>query len=53
MVKKTHELIYGIHAVESAIRHQPENVLQVFVQQFGRAGIARRILNIKNFIVHR
>ena len=33
MAKKSHELIYGIHAVESAIRHQPENVLQVFVQQ--------------------
>ena len=33
MAKKPHELIYGIHAVESAIRHQPENVLQVFVQQ--------------------
>ena len=33
MAKKNHELIYGIHAVESAIRHQPENVLQVFVQQ--------------------
>ena len=33
MAKKTHELIYGIHAVESAIRNQPENVLQVFLQQ--------------------
>ena len=33
MAKKQHELIYGIHAVEAAIRHQPENVLQVFVQQ--------------------
>jgi 23S rRNA (guanosine2251-2'-O)-methyltransferase len=33
MPKKSHELIYGIHAVESAIRNQPENVLQVFVQQ--------------------
>ncbi len=33
MAKKPHELIYGIHAVESAIRNQPENVLQVFVQQ--------------------
>lgn len=33
MAKKSHELIYGIHAVESAIRNQPENVLQVFVQQ--------------------
>ena len=33
MAKKSHELIYGIHAVESAIRNQPENVLKVFVQQ--------------------
>ena len=33
MTKKPHELIYGIHAVEAAIRNQPENVLQVFVQQ--------------------
>jgi 23S rRNA (guanosine2251-2'-O)-methyltransferase len=33
MAKKPHELIYGIHAVESALRNQPENVLQVFVQQ--------------------
>jgi len=33
MSKKSQELIYGIHAVEAAIRKQPENVLQVFVQQ--------------------
>jgi 23S rRNA (guanosine2251-2'-O)-methyltransferase len=33
MAKKSHELIYGIHAVEAAIRKHPENVLQVFVQQ--------------------
>ncbi len=33
MAKKTHELIYGIHAVEAALRNQPENVLQVFLQQ--------------------
>ena len=33
MVKKPHELIYGIHAVEAALRKQPENVLQVFLQQ--------------------
>jgi 23S rRNA (guanosine2251-2'-O)-methyltransferase len=33
MAKKPHELIYGIHAVEAAIRKQPENILQVFVQQ--------------------
>ena len=33
MAKKSHELIYGIHAVEAALRKQPENVLQVFVQK--------------------
>lgn len=33
MAKKPNELIYGIHAVEAALRNQPENVLQVFVQQ--------------------
>ena len=33
MASKSTELIYGIHAVEAAIRKQAENVLQVFVQQ--------------------
>jgi 23S rRNA (guanosine2251-2'-O)-methyltransferase len=33
MASKSNDLIYGIHAVEAAIRRQPENVLQVFVQQ--------------------
>jgi 23S rRNA (guanosine2251-2'-O)-methyltransferase len=33
MAKKSHEIIYGIHAVEAAIRKQPENILQLFVQQ--------------------
>ena len=33
MAKKSHEFIYGIHAVEAALRKQPESVLQVFVQQ--------------------
>lgn len=33
MAKQAHDLIYGIHAVEAVIRNQPENVLQVFVQQ--------------------
>ena len=33
MAKQSHDLIYGIHAVEAVIRNQPENVLQVFVQQ--------------------
>ena len=30
---KSAELIYGLHAVESAIRHHPENMLQLWVQQ--------------------
>ena len=33
MIKQSREIIYGIHAVEAAIRNHPENVLQVFVQQ--------------------
>lgn len=33
MAKKSNEIIYGIHAVESALRTKPENVLQVFIQQ--------------------
>jgi 23S rRNA (guanosine2251-2'-O)-methyltransferase len=33
MSKKSQDIIYGIHAVEAALRKQPENVLQVFVQQ--------------------
>jgi len=33
MNKQSRDIIYGIHAVEAAIRKQPENVLQVFVQQ--------------------
>lgn len=33
MSKKSQEVIYGIHAVEAAIRNQPENILQIFVQQ--------------------
>ncbi len=30
---KSFDVIYGIHAVEAALRKQPENVLQVYVQQ--------------------
>ena len=33
MKKANNELIYGIHAVESVLRHGCENVLQVWVQQ--------------------
>ena len=46
MAKKSNEIIYGIHAVEAAIRKQPENVLQVFVQQGRNDNRIKQILNI-------
>lgn len=46
MAKKPNELIYGIHAVEAAIRNQPENVLQVFVQQGRNDNRVKTILNL-------
>ena len=46
MVKKSQEIIYGIHAVESALRNQPENVLQVFVQQGRNDNRIKTILSI-------
>lgn len=46
MSKKSHELIYGIHAVESALRNQSENVLQVFVQQGRNDNRIKKILDI-------
>jgi len=33
MSKESTDIIYGIHAVEAALRKQPQNILQVFVQQ--------------------
>ena len=33
MSKHSTDIIYGIHAVEAALRKQPQNILQVFVQQ--------------------
>ncbi len=46
MAKKSNEIIYGIHAVEAAIRKQPENVLQVFVQQGRNDNRVKTILNL-------
>jgi len=46
MAKKSQEIIYGIHAVESALRNQPENVLQVFVQQGRNDNRIKTILSI-------
>ncbi len=46
MAKKPHEIIYGIHAVEAALRIQSENVLQVFVQQGRNDNRIKKILDI-------
>ncbi len=46
MAKKSQEIIYGIHAVEAAIRNQPENILQVFVQQGRNDNRIKKILDI-------
>ena len=46
MSKKSQEIIYGIHAVEAAIRNQPENVLQVFIQQGRNDSRIKTILSI-------
>lgn len=46
MSKKSQELIYGIHAVEAALRNQSENVLQVFVQQGRNDNRIKKILDI-------
>ena len=46
MAKSTQEIIYGIHAVEAALRNQPENVLQVFVQQGRNDNRIKTILSI-------
>ncbi|MBN4063755.1 23S rRNA (guanosine(2251)-2'-O)-methyltransferase RlmB [Cardiobacterium sp. AH-315-I02] len=46
MSKKSQELIYGIHAVEAAIRNQPENVLQVFVQQGRNDNRIKKIIEL-------
>ncbi len=46
MANKSHELIYGIHAVEAALRNQQENVLQVFVQQGRNDNRIKKLLNI-------
>jgi 23S rRNA (guanosine2251-2'-O)-methyltransferase len=46
MARKSHELIYGLHAVEAAIRNQPENVLQIFVQQGRNDNRIKKILSL-------
>ena len=46
MSKKSHEIIYGIHAVEAALRKQPENVLQVFVQHGRNDNRIKKVVDI-------
>ncbi|MBE9568178.1 MAG: 23S rRNA (guanosine(2251)-2'-O)-methyltransferase RlmB [Proteobacteria bacterium] len=46
MAKKSTDIIYGIHAVEAALRKHPENVLQVFVQQNRNDNRIKKILDI-------
>jgi len=46
MAKKSNEIIYGIHAVEAALRNQSENVLQVFVQQGRNDNRIKKIIDI-------
>ena len=46
MSKKPQELVYGIHAVEAALRSQPENVLQVFTQQGRNDNRIKKIIDI-------
>ena len=46
MSKKSHEIIYGIHAVEAALRKQPENVLQVFVQHGRNDNRIKKVFDI-------
>jgi len=43
---KHHELIYGIHAVESAIRNHAESVLQVYLQQGKNDGRLEKIAGL-------
>ena len=46
MAKKSNEIIYGIHAVEAALRNQSANVLQVFVQQGRNDNRIKKIIDI-------
>jgi 23S rRNA (guanosine2251-2'-O)-methyltransferase len=46
MSKAQHEIIYGLHAVEAALRNNSENVLQVWVQQGRNDGRIRKLVDI-------
>jgi 23S rRNA (guanosine2251-2'-O)-methyltransferase len=46
MSKVQNEIIYGLHAVEAALRNNSENVLQVWVQQGRNDGRIRKLIDI-------
>jgi 23S rRNA (guanosine2251-2'-O)-methyltransferase len=46
MSKAQNEVIYGLHAVESALRNNRENVLQLWVQQGRHDGRIRRLIDL-------
>lgn len=48
MAKHSRDIIYGIHAVEAAVRKQPENVLQVYLQQGRNDNRIKTIQRIAN-----
>lgn len=48
MAKAQHEVIYGLHAVESALRNNRENVLQLWVQQGRHDGRIRKLIDLAN-----
>ena len=46
MVKKTTETVFGIHAVESLLRNNPEQVLQIWVQSGRKDKRIQKILGL-------
>jgi 23S rRNA (guanosine2251-2'-O)-methyltransferase len=48
MAKSQHEVIYGLHPVESALRNNRENVLQLWVQQGRNDGRIRKLIDLAN-----
>jgi 23S rRNA (guanosine2251-2'-O)-methyltransferase len=46
MSKTQHEVIYGLHAVEAALRNNRENVLQLWVQQGRNDGRIRKLVDL-------
>lgn len=48
MAKSQHEIIYGLHAVDAALRNNRESVLQLWVQQGRKDDRIRKLLDIAN-----